>query len=82
VYGGRRRGASRPCAPVPPRDNEKTPPPPFFDVFVAALNIHEIWVQKRAEKAQGSKRTGDFGAACEEAAKQRLQTQKHCPWQL
>ncbi len=82
VYGERRRGASRPCAPVAPRDDEKTPSPILFDMFVAALHMHEIWVQERTEKAQGSKRTSDFCAACEETAKQRLQTQKHRPWEL
>ena len=72
----------RPCGPVAPRDDAKTSAPIRFDVFVAALNMREIGVENWTKSVHRSKRTGDFGAACEEAARQRLQTQKHRPWEL
>ena len=65
-----------------PRDDSKTSTPLRFDAFVVALNVREIGVERWTKSVHRSKRTGDFCAACEEAAKQRLQTQKHYPWQL
>ena len=80
-----RASGSRPYGSLAARDGEKTLTPLRFDVFVETLNtlnMHDIWVEKRAKSDHRLKRTGDFGAACEEAAKQRLLAQKHRPWQL
>ena len=72
----------RPCGPLAPRDDKKTSSPLRFDRFVAVLNKHKIGVQERTESAHRSKRTGDFGAACEEEVELQLQAENHRPWRL
>ena len=82
VKGERRAGGLRPCGPLAPRDDKKTSSPLRFDRFVAVLNKHKIGVQERTESAHRSKRTGDFGAACEEEVELQLQAENHRPWRL
>ena len=82
VYEERRAGGLRACAPLPPRDDEKTSAPFRFDRTVAVINKHKIGVQERTESAHRSKKTGDLGEACEEAAMPRFLARKHRQWQL